>query len=78
MCFHKYKTILPVVMGLEPEIGDNSWYSISSCFIWKKSGVAPVEGDEIKMEDVAEVGVLGNVEVRGIILPFQGSTQSQH
>ena len=65
-------------MGLEPEIGDKSWYSISSCFIWKNSGVAPVEGDEIKMEDVAEVGVLGNVEVRGIILPFQGSTQSQH
>lgn len=62
-------TLGPVVIGLVAEIGERSWYSISSCLIWKNSEVTLVEGDVISMDDVDEVGVLGSVEARGIILP---------
>ena len=62
-----------MVIGLEPEIGERSWYSMSSCFTWKNSEVNPVEGDEINIEDVAEVGVLGiEVEPLDIIMPILG------
>ena len=68
-----YEIFLPVVMGLEPEIGERSWYSMSSCFTWKNSEVKPVEGDEINIEEVAEVGVLGiEVEPLDIIMPILG------
>ena len=62
---------LMILVPLELEIGDKSWYSISSCLIWKKSETAPADGDDIKMEEDAEVGVLGMAEwpARGIILP---------
>ena len=68
-----YEIFLPVVMGLEPEIGERSWHSMSSCFTLKNSEVNPVDGDEINIEDVAEVGVLGiEVEPLDIIMPILG------
>ena len=44
---------------------------MSSCLMWKKSETVPADGDDIKMEEEAEVGVLWMAEwpARGIILP---------
>jgi len=47
-----------ILVPLELEIGDNNWYSMSSCLMWKKSET-PACGEDIKMEEDAEFGVRG-------------------
>ena len=65
---------LMILVPLELEIGDNNWYSMSSCLIWKKSET-PACGEDIKMEEDADFGVRGMAAewpARGIILPGFG------
>ena len=57
----------PWCIGDEAEIGDKSWYSMSSCFTWKMASEF-VDGEDIKIDEVAEVGVLGTTVATRFII----------